>query len=120
MPSRFIVRRAARAVGMTRASPSRSISFQHVGGDRLDLRHDDVRLFLFDQRAQCRAVRHVDDMGAMRDLMSRRIGVTIHRDGFHAEALQRDDDFLAQLAAAEQHDSVAEGVSGVPRVSGFI
>jgi len=44
-------------------------------------------------------------VGAMRDLMTGRVGVTIHCDGFHAQALQRDDDFLAQLAAAEQHDA---------------
>ncbi len=64
-----------------------------------------MRLFLFDQRAQCRAVCHVDHMGAVRDLLSRRVGVAVHGDGFHAKALQRDDDFLAQFAAAEQHDA---------------
>ena len=31
---------------------------QGVGGDGLDFRHDEVRLFLFDQRAQRRAVGH--------------------------------------------------------------
>ncbi len=79
--------------------------FQHVGGDGLDLRHDDMRFLLFDQRAKCSAVRHVDHMRAMRDLVSGCVGIAIHRDGFHAEALQCDDDFLAQLAAAEQHDA---------------
>ena len=82
---------------------------QHVGGDGLDLGHDEVRLFLLHQRAQGRAVGHVDDMGAVRHLMAGRIGVAIHRDDFHAQALQGDDHFLAQFAAAEQHDAGGGG-----------
>ena len=66
--------------------------------------HDQVRFLLLDQRAQSGAVCHVDHVGAMRDLVSGRVGVAIDRDGFHAEALQCNDNFLAQLAAAEQHD----------------
>lgn len=76
---------------------------QHVGGDRLDLRHDEVRFFLLDQRAQLRPVHHVDDARMVRHLLTGRIGVTVHGDGFHTETLQRDDDFLAKLATAEQH-----------------
>jgi len=78
--------------------------FQHAGGDGLDLRHDDMRFLLFDQRAQCGAVCHVDHVGTMRNLVAGRVCIAIDCDGFHAEALQCDDDFFAQLAAAEQHD----------------
>jgi hypothetical protein len=44
MPSRFIVRLGARAVGMTSARPSRFDLDQHVGGDGLDFGHDELRL----------------------------------------------------------------------------
>ncbi len=43
-------------------------------------------------------------MRAMRHLMSGGIFITIYRDQFHTEALQRDDDFFAKLTAAQQHD----------------
>src|SRR5665213_853341 len=42
-------------------------------------------------------------MRAMRDLLRRRVGIAVHRDGFDAQPLQFDDDFLAQLAGAQQH-----------------
>jgi hypothetical protein len=69
MPSRFMVSLAARAVGMTSAS-LRPRSHQHVGGDGLDFRHDQVRFFLLDQSAQRGAIGHRDDVGAMGDLMA--------------------------------------------------
>ena len=47
-------------------------------------------------------------MRAVRDLLGRRIGVAIDDDGFNAKPLKLDDDLLAELPAAEQHD--AEGV----------
>ena len=52
MPSRFMVSWAARAVGMTRGRPSASIAASVVGGDGLDLRHDQVRPLGLDHRAQ--------------------------------------------------------------------
>jgi hypothetical protein len=76
---------------------------KRVGGDGFDLRHDQMRALLLDQRAQGGAVGHVDHVAAMRDLMTRRIRITVDRDHFHAEALQRDDHFLAQFARAQQH-----------------
>ena len=39
----------------------------------------------------------------MRDLMTRRVRVAVDGDHLDAEALQRDDHFLAELAAAEEH-----------------
>ena len=96
---------------------------QDVGGDGLDLGHDDVRPFLLDQALQRGGVGHRDHVGAMRDLVARRVGVAVDGDGLHAEALQRDDDFLAEFAAAQQHDArrgrregcadVHEGVAGI-------
>ena len=84
--------------------------------DRLDLRHDQLRSFALDERAQRGAVEHVDHMRAMRDLHRRRVRIAIDRDHFAAEALQFDRDFLAELARAEQHHARADADSGVPRV----
>nr|GEU28566.1 hypothetical protein [Tanacetum cinerariifolium] len=78
---------------------------QRVGGDGFDLRHDQVGLLAVDQRGQRRAVGHVDDVGAVRNLVARRIRITVDGNHFHTQALQGDDDFLAQLARAEQHDT---------------
>ena len=49
MPSRFIVSRAARAVGITCRDAGRLDLDQRIGRDRLDLGHDDVRPLLLDQ-----------------------------------------------------------------------
>ena len=79
--------------------------FQHHGGDRFDLWYDQIRLFQFDQGAQCLAIGHIDHMSPVRNLMSRCIRITIHRDRFDPQTLQGDDHFFAQLAAAQQHDA---------------
>ena len=106
MPSRSMVRRAARAVGITRVacrvrdSVSSSTSVWRV--DRLDLGHDQVRPLARDQRAQRGAVEHVEHVAAMRDLHRRRVGVAVGGDHLDAEALQFDRHFLAQFARAEQ------------------
>ncbi len=105
MPSRFIVSWAARAVGITVARSGRGDLDQDVGGDRLDFGHDDVRPLLLDQALQRGGVGHRDHVRAVRDLVARRVRVAVDGDGFHAQALQRDDDFLAEFAAAEQHDA---------------
>ena len=57
-------------------------------------------------------------MGAMGYLMAGDSRVTIHGDGFHRPSLQRDDQIVAQFAAAEPHHAVAEGESGVPMSMG--
>ena len=64
-----------------------------------------MRTLLLDQGAQGSAVGHVDHMRPVCDLVAGCIGITVHSDGFHAEALQGDDDFLAEFAAAEEHDA---------------
>ena len=51
-------------------------------------------------------------MAAVRHLHGRRVGVTIHGDDFAAETLEFDDDFLAQLAGAEEHDFGGGGGKG--------
>ncbi len=76
---------------------------QFVGGDGLDLRHEQMRALLLDQGAQGLGVGHVDDMGAVGDLLGGGVGVAVHRDGLHAQPLKLDDHFLAQLAGAQQH-----------------
>jgi hypothetical protein len=40
----------------------------------------------------------------VRDLLAGRIVIAIDRDGLDAQALQRNQHFLAQFAGAEQHD----------------
>jgi len=55
-------------------------------------------------------------MAAMRHLHRRRIGITVGGDHFHAEALQFDRDFLAQLAGTEQQ--YAGGLRGQGRADG--
>ncbi len=87
MPSRFMVSLAARAVGITSASPSASIVDQRVGGDGFDFRHDQMRPFLLDQLAQRGAVGHRNDVGAMGDLMAGGVGVAVDGDDFDARAV---------------------------------
>lgn len=82
---------------------------ERVGGDGLDLRHDQMRALLLDQRAQRRGIAHVDHVRAMRDLVPRRIRVAVHGDHFDAEPLQRNDHFLAEFARAEQHHARGGG-----------
>ena len=61
------------------------------------------------QGPQRPAVGHVDDMGAVGHLLAGRVGVAVHRHHFHSQALQCDDDFLAELAGAQQHDAGGAG-----------
>jgi hypothetical protein len=82
---------------------------QRGGGDGLDLRHDEVGLFLFDQGPQCSPIGHVDHMRAMRDLMAGSVGVAIDGNHLDAESLQGDDHFLAELSGAQQHDAQRAG-----------
>ncbi len=77
---------------------------ERVGRDRFDLGNDELRPLLLDQPAKRRRVGHRDHVRAMRDLVAGRVRVAVDGDDLDAEALQRDDDFLAELAAAEQHD----------------
>src|SRR3569832_2557507 len=76
---------------------------ESLGGDGLDLRHLEVRPLFLHQRADGRGIGHVDDMRAMRHLMSGCAGVTVHRHHLDPETLQGDDDLLTLLPRAEQH-----------------
>ena len=78
---------------------------QHRGGDGLDLRHHQMRLFLLDQRAQSRAIGHGHHVAAMRHLHAGCVGIAIDADHFATQPLQCDNDLLAQFAAAQKHDA---------------
>jgi hypothetical protein len=103
----FAVHRQLRRPGRRNdfGEPLRLDLGQRIGGDRLDLRHHQMRPLRLNQRLDRFPIGHIDRMGAMRDLMARRVRIAVHRDHFHAKPLQCDDDFLAQLARAEQHDA---------------
>ncbi len=104
MPSRFIVRRTARAVGITCARPSRSTSASASVAIASISGTIELRALLLDQPTQRDAVGHRDHVRAMRDLMAGGVRVAVDRDDLDPQSLQRDDHFLAELAAAEQHD----------------
>ena len=116
MPSRSIVRRAARAVGITRWPLSRSSSTRvwvwiaSISGTTR------CGFSLRDQVAQRRRIEHVQRVAAMRDLHRRRVVVAVGGDHLDAEALQLDRHFLAQLARAEQQH--AGGARGQRRAEG--
>jgi len=78
--------------------------FEHRRGDGLDLRHHQVRALGLDQRLELLAVAHRDRARMVGHLLAGRILVAIDGDRLHAQALQRDQHFLAELAGAEQHD----------------
>ncbi len=78
---------------------------QHIGGDGLDLGHDDPRALCVDQSAQRVGVRHVGDARVVRDLVSRGVCISVDGDHLHTKPLQRNDHLLAELTGAEQHHS---------------
>ena len=63
-----------------------------------------MRTLTLDQFTKCCPISHIDDMRTVCHLMTRRIGVAIHRDGFNPQSLECDDHLLAEFATAEQHD----------------
>ena len=78
---------------------------QNLGGDGLDLRHDDVRRLGQDDAVQHLGVGHGDDVAAVRHLHGRGVAIAVHRDHLAAQPLQFNGDFLAQFARAQQHDA---------------
>ena len=78
---------------------------EHVGGDRLDLGHHQVRLLLCDHGAECRTVEHRQDVAAVCDLHGGRVGVAVARDDLAPQPLELDGHLLAQFARAEQEDT---------------
>ena len=85
--------------------------------DGLDLGDDEVGLLALDQRAQRGAVAHGDRARVVRDLLAGRVLVAVDGDGLDAQALQRDQHFLAELAASKQHH--ARGRRAERRAEGF-
>ena len=86
---------------------------QLVGGDGLDLRHDEVRPLLFHHAPYRGAVEHVDHVAAVGHLHGRRVGVAVHGDHFAAQPHQLDADLFAQFAGAQQQHA-----SGAGRIGG--
>lgn len=83
-----------------------SLNFHQCGGgDGFDLRDDEVRFFQGDDGAQGGGIGHGDDVAAVCDLHAGGVGVAIDADYFAAQPLQGNDDFLAEFAAAQQHDA---------------
>ena len=78
--------------------------FEHGSGNRFDFGHDQIGLFGFDQDFELGRIAHRDGAGVVRHLLAGRVVVAVHGDGFDAQALQCNQDLLAQLAGAEQHD----------------
>ena len=78
---------------------------QRVRGNRFHLRHDEMRLLLFNHRPQRLAIKHRNHMRPIGHLHRRRIGVRVYRNHFHTVALQLDNNFLAQLARPAQQNS---------------
>jgi len=78
----------------------------------LDFGHDELRLFRLHKLQQGVRIAHVDDAGMVCDLMDGGVRVAIHSDDFHAQALQRDDDFLPSSPAPSSMTRVAEGCRG--------
>ena len=76
---------------------------QLVGRQRLDLRHQQMRPLPLHYRAQRLGVRHIDHMRAMRHLRRGCVGIAVDGDSLHPQALQFDNDFLAQFARAQKH-----------------
>ena len=77
---------------------------QHRRGNRFNLGHHQIRLDVLNQRLELGGVAHGDGARVVRHLLARRVVIAIHRNRFHAQALQRNQDFFAQFAAAQQHD----------------
>jgi len=77
---------------------------QGFGGDGFDLGHHELRFLRVDQSGEDIARGHVDGLRTVRHLVAGGAVVAVHRDDLHAQALQGDDDFLAQFSRAQHHD----------------
>jgi hypothetical protein len=96
-----MVRRAQAALGFQ--------FHQGLGVDGLDLGHHQVGLLVRDQVAQRGRVEHVQRVAAMGHLHGRRVVVAIGGNHFHAQALQLDRHFLAQLARTQKEHAAGVG-----------
>ena len=106
----FAIHGQLRSTGAGNHAPAFRLELDKlVGGDSFDFRHDQRRLFQFDNATQRSTVEHGNDMAAISNLHARRMLVAIHGDDFAAQSLQLNDDFATQLAGAEQHDPCSRG-----------
>jgi hypothetical protein len=79
------------------------LQFQQKGRvNGLDLRHDQVGTFLLNHPLQRFPVQHADDVASVGHLHGRGMGITVHGDHLHAEALRLDGNLLAQLSGPQQ------------------
>jgi hypothetical protein len=88
---------------------------QFLGGDGLDLRHDDVRALLLDEGAQRLRIGHVEHVRAVGHLVAGGVGIAVGGDHLDPEPLQRNDHFLAQFAGPQQQHAQRVGRQGVAR-----
>jgi hypothetical protein len=65
--------------------------------------------FSLDQPAQRGRVAHGDGVRVVRHLLPRRVGVAVHGNRLHTQALQCNQHLLSQFAAAQQHDAGGVG-----------
>ena len=86
--------------------------FQHGGGNGFDLGHNQIGLLGFDQGLELRRIAHGDGARMVGHLLAGGMVIAVDRNGLHAQALQGDQHFLAQLAAAQQHDFGGVGGEG--------
>ena len=78
---------------------------ERIGGQRLDLRHDEVGANLGDEVLHGLRVGHVQLVPEMRHLMRRGVGVAVGGVDLDAETLERDGHFLAQFTRSQQQNS---------------
>jgi hypothetical protein len=102
---RFAVHREIRRPrGRHDLNPLLLVIVESLGADRLDLRHDNVRLMLCDDGVERLAIEHVDHLAPVGHLLRGGVVVTIDGDDPMAEAFDGDHELLPQLPAAQQHD----------------
>ena len=91
---------------------------QLVRSNRLDLRYDDRWCLLLDYPPQRCTVTHCHNMRTMRHLHGRRVGIAIDGYRLHAQPLQLDRHFLAELPSAEQQRFRRRGGKRRPNACG--
>ena len=70
---------------------------QRVRGNRLDFRHNQIRLFLFDHPPHFAAVEHGETVTAVSNLHRWRVGISVAGDHFDSKPLQLNHNFLTKL-----------------------
>ena len=76
---------------------------KHISRDCFHVGNDMVGFLLFNNFAQCGAVKHIEHIAAVCYLHGRGIGIFVAGYHLHAIALQFNRHFLAELSASQQH-----------------